>query len=303
MPRTARLAGALLGRGKAAVFLGAVAALASAGTASAATVTPAAQPAAISRAAASVSHARLARAAGPLGPVSLTAAAGGAGSFGNPLLGTGSGHPANPLFDPAAAAGQSPLAAPLPGPHPAAAHRAGPARLAAAHPAAPAQSVTPAPPAAAPAPAPPAQPYLIYDSVTPSAIPPGHEIATYATGGYAVPASAVAGRPVLWIDTNGSDPGAGALDVEPGDATPQLAASWVQQKLTADPGALARIYTMRSEWPAVQAAIAALPARMQAQVRWWIADPTGVPHLVPGSQATQWYWGPSYDISTAAPNF
>jgi hypothetical protein len=42
---------------------------------------------------------------------------------------------------------------------------------------------------------------------------------------------------------------------------------------------------------------------MRTQVRWWIADPTGHPHLVPGSQATQWYWGENYDISTAEPGF
>jgi hypothetical protein len=40
---------------------------------------------------------------------------------------------------------------------------------------------------------------------------------------------------------------------------------------------------------------------MQHQVRWWIADPTGTPHIVPGADATQWYWGHSYDITTARP--
>ena len=40
---------------------------------------------------------------------------------------------------------------------------------------------------------------------------------------------------------------------------------------------------------------------MQHQVRWWIADPTGVPHIVPGASATQWYWGHNYDITTARP--
>ncbi len=128
-------------------------------------------------------------------------------------------------------------------------------------------------------------------------------VATYATGGYAVPAAAVAGRNVLWIDARGTDPAAGALDVEPGDATPSIAATWAEQKLSASPGAVARIYTMISEWPAVKAAIAALPQRMQSHVRYWIADPTGVPHVVPGSSATQWYWGQNYDISTALPGF
>jgi len=147
------------------------------------------------------------------------------------------------------------------------------------------------------------RPYLIYDSVTPSAIPAHHVIATYATGGYAVSPSRVAGRHVLWIDTTGSDHAASVLDVEPGDATPSLAASWAYHRLNADPHALARIYTMRSEWSAVQAAVATLPAKMRSHIRWWIADPTGVPHLVPGSQATQWYWGSNYDITTATPQF
>jgi hypothetical protein len=152
-------------------------------------------------------------------------------------------------------------------------------------------------------PAVPAKPYLIYDSTTPQAIPAHHEVATYADGNFAVPASQVAGRNVMWVDTNGSDPHAQALDIEPGDATPTQAATWVQQKLTADPQSTAVLYTMKSDWPAVQASVATLPTWMQHQVRWWIADPTGVPHVVPGSNATQWYWGQSYDISTATPGF
>jgi hypothetical protein len=150
----------------------------------------------------------------------------------------------------------------------------------------------------------PARPYEIYDSVTPSAIPAGHEVATYADGQFAASPSSVAGRQVLWIDTNGSDPHASALDVEPGDVTAAGAGSWAAQKLHADPHGQAIIYTMRSEWPAVQSAVqSAVPAGLQSHVRWWIADPTGVPHMVPGASATQWYWGSSYDISTANPGF
>jgi hypothetical protein len=148
-----------------------------------------------------------------------------------------------------------------------------------------------------------AKPYLMYDSTTPAAIPAHHQIATYANGSYAVPASQVTGRNVMWIDTNGTDPHAAALDVEPGDATPATAANWARTKLTEQPNSLAHIYTMLSDWPAVKADIAALPQQMQSHIRYWIADPTGVPHLVPGSQATQWYWGTNYDISTVAPNF
>jgi hypothetical protein len=150
----------------------------------------------------------------------------------------------------------------------------------------------------------PAQPYEIYDSVTPSAIPAGHEVATYADGPFATSPSALAGRHVLWIDTNGSDTHASALDVEPGDATPSAAGSWAAQKLQASPQGQAIIYTMQSEWSAVRAAVrSAVPSAEQSHVRWWIADPTGVPHMVPGASATQWYWGSSYDISTANPGF
>ncbi len=148
------------------------------------------------------------------------------------------------------------------------------------------------------------KPYLIYDSVTPSAVPGSRRIAAYATGNYAASSRQVAGHgPVMWIDTTGSDYAASALDVEPGDATPTLAANWARHRLAEHPHSEAVIYTMRSEWGAVKAAVDALPARMRSEVRWWIADPTGTPHIVPGANATQWYWGPNYDITTAAPGF
>ena len=149
------------------------------------------------------------------------------------------------------------------------------------------------------------QPYLFYDSVTPGEIPSGNVVATYADGPYAVSPSQITGAKwVLWIDVNGSDPtNAQVLDVEPGDATPTTAATWAQERLTAHPNGYAVIYTMLSEWSAVKAAIATLPWSMQSHVRYWIADPTGVPHVVPGSSATQWDWGQNFDISTALPNF
>jgi hypothetical protein len=151
----------------------------------------------------------------------------------------------------------------------------------------------------------PARPYQMYDSVTPAAIPGGKAIATYADGPYAATPAQLTGRgPVTWIDTNGTDPaGATVLDVEPGDATPQMAATWTARHLDAHPHGTAVIYTMLSDWPATKTAIATLPAWQQHNVRYWIADPTGTPHLVPGSSATQWYWGTSYDISTVTPGF
>ncbi len=143
-----------------------------------------------------------------------------------------------------------------------------------------------------------------YDSITPSEIPANQQIATYADGKFAVERSLVSNPgQVIWIDINGHDANANALDVEPGDARPSEVADWVQRRLTAHPGSIAIVYTMRSEWAAAKASVATLPAAMRSEVRWWIADPTGHPHIVPGSQATQWYWGENYDVSSALPDF
>jgi len=147
-------------------------------------------------------------------------------------------------------------------------------------------------------------PTTIYDSTNPSAIPAGQHVATYSDGAFQAPASSVAGRGnVLWIDTNGTNTHASALDVEPGDATPAGAAHWVNAKLTASPRTDAIVYTFKSDWSSVQHQINNLPTWEQAHVKYWIADPTGTPHNVPGAAATQWYWGTNYDITQATPGF
>jgi hypothetical protein len=150
----------------------------------------------------------------------------------------------------------------------------------------------------------PSKPYTFYDSTTPQAVPAGAEVAVYATGAVPTPTSAVAGRSnVLWIDTLGTDPGAQIIDVEPGCASPSQVPGWVSSRLDKYKGQVAIVYTTLSEWSEVQADVASLPSWMRSRIRWWIADPTGVPHIVPGSQATQWDWGSSYDISEAEPDF
>jgi hypothetical protein len=147
-------------------------------------------------------------------------------------------------------------------------------------------------------------PTTIYDSTSPSSIPAGQHAAVYADGAYQASTTSVQGHGnVLWIDTNGTDTHASALDVEPGDATPASAAQWVNAKLTATPHTDAIVYTFKSDWTAVQDSINTLPAWEQSHVKYWIADPTGTPHIVPGAAATQWYWGPSYDITQATPGF
>jgi len=150
----------------------------------------------------------------------------------------------------------------------------------------------------------PAQPFLVYDSVTPQTIPGNPVVATYADGPNPDTPAMVAGRTnVIWISITGYDYNASALDIEPGCASPSQAANWVSQRLTIHPHGVAILYTMISDWSAVQANVASLPSWMKSHIRWWIADPTGTAHIVPGSQATQWYWGPNYDISTALPGF
>jgi hypothetical protein len=150
----------------------------------------------------------------------------------------------------------------------------------------------------------PPKPYIMYDSVLPSALPTDHVAATYASGGYAVSPATMAGhKNVVWIDTTGTNPEASVLDIEPGAATPEQATSWTWQRLHSHPNTVARLYCNQSQWPSVQAAVASLPARMRSHIRWWIADPTGAPHMVPGSDATQYYWGDTYDLSLVSPRF
>lgn len=160
----------------------------------------------------------------------------------------------------------------------------------------------PAPAKQAPAkPAPPwTGPSTFYDSVLPGAIPAGQWAAVYSDGRYQASYGSLAGRKTLmWIDAHGTNPTSNALDIEPGDATPAGAAAWVYAKLTMNPHSTAILYTFKGDWGEVQADVNALPSWMHSHVRYWIADPTGYPHIVPGSDATQWYWGPNYDISQA----
>ncbi|HUN37930.1 MAG TPA: hypothetical protein VMU95_38560, partial [Trebonia sp.] len=116
--------------------------------------------------------------------------------------------------------------------------------------------------------APSSGPTTIYDSVSPGQIPAGQHVATYSDGPYQASNSSVQGRGnVLWIDTNGTNPHADALDVEPGDATPAGAAHWVNAKLSANPHGDAIVYTFKSDWSAVQGQINALPSWEQSHVK------------------------------------
>jgi hypothetical protein len=205
---------------------------------------------------------------------------------------SGQGRPEAASAHPSTASRPAHAADPSPKPSPAAYRSA-----------APAASTKPAPAPSHPAAA-ATRPFLMYDSLTPQDVPAGKIVAAYADGAHPdYPSQVTGARRVLWIDVTGMDPAASVLDIEPGCASASTAPGWVSSKLTARPHAVAILYTSISEWSQVQAAVSALPAWMKAKIRWWIADPTGSAHIVPGSDATQWYWGPSYDLSTALPRF
>ena len=130
----------------------------------------------------------------------------------------------------------------------------------------------------------------MYDSTTPSQIPTSAPIvAGYIDGIYAWTASDWARFPTsthVTITVFGNL-AARVADCERGDMTATQVARWAQLELNA--GRRPTIYSSPSTWPDVVAALAAI-GEFPAAVDWWAADPTGVPHLVPGSVATQYAW-------------
>ena len=141
----------------------------------------------------------------------------------------------------------------------------------------------------------------MFDSTTPGSIPKNAEIVAGYVGGawptYGSLAGLFPGAIHVSIAANATEV-AEVLDVETGDATPAEVPAWLE-KVRAT-GIDPTIYCNLSTWPEV---------RLQCQrenvpePHYWIADPTGVDHVVPGSVATQWAWpahgSPGhYDIST-----
>ena len=150
--------------------------------------------------------------------------------------------------------------------------------------------------------------FRFYDSANgPSAIPEGSRMAIYANGAYAAsprPGDFNGHGNPLWIDVVGNNPNANAVDSEPGDASPLAAAGWAKQRLRIHPNEQAIIYTMKSWWGEAKASVnKCVPPQKRGHVKWWIADPTGRKHIVPGSDATQWAWGKSVDTNEAIDGF
>ncbi len=136
----------------------------------------------------------------------------------------------------------------------------------------------------------------LYDSTDPTQIPKdapmvaGYVGGRWTTWGQLAQLFPDAVRISIAID---SSEDADVLDVEQGDAVPSDVPAWVERQRAR--GADPTVYCSRvSMWPAVQAAVGAVGI---APPHYWVADYTGVAHLVPGSAATQWTDAGLYDIS------
>lgn len=124
----------------------------------------------------------------------------------------------------------------------------------------------------------------IYDAVDVPAIPSTAEVVLAYIDGIYVTYPAVRFRfpnaTILTTTTSGTHP-ADLCDVESGDATPEIAAQGLRNGLYA----LRTLYSDLSTKPALDKACEGL------EWFWFAANPTGIPHLAPGSVATQWAWG------------
>ena len=138
----------------------------------------------------------------------------------------------------------------------------------------------------------------IFDAVDVSAIPINADIILAYIDGQWPTYEAVKTRfpnaRILTITTIGDKP-ADICDVERYDATPEIGAAGVRQ------GLYPTLYSDTSTKPTLDSLLNGFPWQ------WYAADPTGVPHIVPGSVATQYGWpaqtGGDYDISLSEPDY
>ena len=121
----------------------------------------------------------------------------------------------------------------------------------------------------------------MYDAVVASNIPVDAEVAAgYIDGLYANYDAVVARTPKaqhVSITVKGAA-GAMVADCEAGDLTPGQASNWANAEITALRAPV--VYLSRSTYEG--------PYAWPDGTRFWIADWTGTPHLVPGSVATQY---------------
>ena len=147
----------------------------------------------------------------------------------------------------------------------------------------------PAPPPKPKPPPPPPQRFTMFDSVTPSAIPTNAAAAAcYVNGSFANCTAIKLRTPHakhLTISVNASTD-ADCLDVETGDATPAQAPGWVRKQ-----------HARGVKRPVVYANTSTMPQVIEvltnngikrSEYLVWTAHYTGVAHIEPGSDATQY---------------
>jgi hypothetical protein len=143
---------------------------------------------------------------------------------------------------------------------------------------------------------------LMADSTRPWLIPvtfnsPDRMVAPYLDGTYRWSSRQIARFPLaakVFITVFG-DVTADVADVETGDMGPAEFAVWLRERI--DMGRRYHAcYSSRDTKPLVDQAVTA--AGLSTHLYgWWAADPTGSPHLVPGSVATQYAWLPTHDLT------
>lgn len=144
----------------------------------------------------------------------------------------------------------------------------------------------------------------MYDSITAADIPhTAQMVAGYINGTFAWSASdwaRFATVPRVRIATRASINDGDVLDVEPGDATPDQAPSWVVMRRKAGHPA-PTIYCNAATWPAVRFAF--VDARV-AEPLYWIAKWDNNPVMLTGAIAKQYIDAPAsgghYDLSIVA---
>lgn len=151
--------------------------------------------------------------------------------------------------------------------------------------------------------------WVIFDSVDPAEIPKhARAVAGYVGGRWPTYAELLHQFPDAKVEAIAisATETAHTLDVEMGDATPQQVPAWVRRMqqthgLKFRPG----IYAAHSTMVEVVAELHRAGIKRE-EVRLWLADPTGKPHIPPGYDACQWWWkalGRNLDQSAGRPDF
>jgi len=145
----------------------------------------------------------------------------------------------------------------------------------------------------------------MYDAVDVAAIPADARIVgAYVDGAWPtakspqVAAMRAQGVQIVTISVTGSTLDADVIDIEPGNISVQAGVVWCERKLAR--GDRPTVYASRSWIPQIEDALRLIGVA-PSLVDYWVADWTGVPHLVPGSVATQYanppQSGGNYDVS------